>query len=154
MFVPSLISTWPMRFDPAGRAFTLTVPFTGCVTPEPSTLRAVMDAMPWTVMTSAEAKPAVPRAGCFADVDAPAGNGSDAAEVAWVAGKFEIDTGTADALNCASVKGPVTAWLDGKLFTDTGAAKETGTVPRTFTFKFPLESVAMRWTFVPSNPPI
>jgi len=43
-----------------------------------------MDAMPWTVMTSADAVPAVPRAGCFADVAAPEGKGSEAADIGWV----------------------------------------------------------------------
>src|SRR5258708_5513721 len=105
-----------------------TVPDTGCVTAEPSTLSAVMDAMPCTVITSDEAEPAVPRAGCFADVDAPAAKGSDAAELAWVAGKFEIDTGTADALNWASVNAPVTAWLAHKLLTQTAPASETDTL--------------------------
>jgi hypothetical protein len=49
------------------------VPDTGCVTAEPSTFRAVIDATPCTLMTSAEAEPAVPSAGCFALVDAPVG---------------------------------------------------------------------------------
>lgn len=35
--------------------------------------RGVMDATPWTVRTSDEAEPAVPKAGCFAAVEAPVG---------------------------------------------------------------------------------
>jgi hypothetical protein len=57
---------------------------TGWVTEDPSTLRAVIEAMPWTVMTSVDAVPAVPKAGCLAAVDAPAGRGSDAAETGTV----------------------------------------------------------------------
>jgi hypothetical protein len=44
---------------------TETVPETGMTVPL---------AMPCTVMTSADADPAVPSAGCFAAVDAPVGN--------------------------------------------------------------------------------
>ncbi len=79
-----------MAFVPAGSAATtstcISVPETapaivvipaldtGCVTPDPSTFSAVMDAIPWTVITSAEAVPAVPSAGCLAAVAAPVGN--------------------------------------------------------------------------------
>jgi hypothetical protein len=47
-------------------------------------LRAIMDAMPCTVSTSAEAEPAVPSAGCLAAVAAPVGSGNDTAETATV----------------------------------------------------------------------
>jgi hypothetical protein len=58
---------------------------TGCVTPEPSVFTGVMLAMPWTLITSLAEAPAVPKAGCFALVEAPLGSGSDAAEIGWVA---------------------------------------------------------------------
>lgn len=60
-------------------AYGTMVPLTGCVTPEPSTFSAVIDAMPWTVMTSELAVPAVPSAGCFVEVAANAGKGRAAA---------------------------------------------------------------------------
>jgi hypothetical protein len=60
------------------------VPLTGCVTALPSTLSAVMLVAPCTVRTSLEGVPAVPSAGCFADVAAPDGRGSEAAETANV----------------------------------------------------------------------
>jgi hypothetical protein len=36
-----------------------------------------MDAIPWTVITSEDAEPAVPRAGCFAAVEAPDGSAEE-----------------------------------------------------------------------------
>jgi hypothetical protein len=55
---------------------------TGCVTPEPSVLTGVMPEEPCMVKTSADGVPAVPIAGCLADVAAPVGNGSDVAVIA------------------------------------------------------------------------
>ena len=45
---------------------------TGCVTAELSVFSGTIEVMPWTVITSAAADPAVPSAGCFAAVEAPA----------------------------------------------------------------------------------
>jgi hypothetical protein len=56
---------------------TPTVPLTGWVTADPSTFRAVMPASPCTEMTSADGVPAVPKAGCLADVAAPVGKTED-----------------------------------------------------------------------------
>src|SRR5260370_32723233 len=47
------------------------VPLTGCVTAEPSTFSAVIDAIPCTVITSDDAPPAVPSARCLPAVAAP-----------------------------------------------------------------------------------
>ena len=57
---------------------------TGCVTPEPSTFSGVIEVTPWTLITSADGVPAVPRAGCFAEVEAPAGSGNEAADTGCV----------------------------------------------------------------------
>ena len=63
----------------------VTLPLTGWVTADPSTFKAVIEVMPWTVRTSEEADPAVPNAGCLAAVDAPEGKGRDEAETGCVA---------------------------------------------------------------------
>jgi hypothetical protein len=51
---------------------TATVPVT--VVDVSETTIGVIDAIPWTVITSVEAVPAVPSAGCLAAVDAPVGS--------------------------------------------------------------------------------
>lgn len=56
------------------------------------TCRGVIPTIPCTEITSAEAVPEIPSAGCFADVDAPAGKGKAEALTACVAGKFETAT--------------------------------------------------------------
>src|SRR5260221_13211861 len=53
---------------------------TGCVTPEPSTFNGVIEATPWTLITSADGVPAVPSAGCFAEVQAPVDSGNESSD--------------------------------------------------------------------------
>lgn len=79
-----VVVTVPLTVNVPEPAFAVTVPLTGWVTAEPSTFKAVMDAMPWTVITSADAVPAVPKAGCLAAVEAPAGRGREAADTGCV----------------------------------------------------------------------
>ena len=68
----------------------------GCVAPDPSVLTGVIDVIPWMVMTSDDADPAVPSAGCLADVAAPDGSGKDAAETGCVACQNVPTTGIPD----------------------------------------------------------
>jgi hypothetical protein len=58
-------------------ALAVIVPEMGCVTPEPSTVRAVIPVLPWTVRTSELGVPAEPIAGCLADVAAPDGSAEE-----------------------------------------------------------------------------
>ena len=63
--VPATVTVFPTStvpatvYVPVGDA--VTVPETGCVTPEPSTVTAVMPLIPWMVTTPVSAVPAVPR---------------------------------------------------------------------------------------------
>lgn len=66
----------------------------------------VMDAIPWMEMTSAEAAPAVPKAGCLAEVEAPVGRGREAAETGWVKA---IPLGHVGRTQRAVVKGVIVA---------------------------------------------
>src|SRR6185312_13073505 len=94
------------------------VPETGWVTPDPSTLSAVIEAMPWTEITSAEALPAVPSAGCLAAVAAPVGSGSEAADTGCVVcQKVPVTaTGAATLTGCVACQNvPVTATLAARL---------------------------------------
>ncbi len=75
-------------------AFAVTVPLTGCVAPDPSTRSGVIAAFPCTVITSLDADPAVPKAGCFAEVAAPDGRGRAAADTGCVACQKVPETGT------------------------------------------------------------
>src|ERR1700730_8053230 len=67
---------------PAGGALPTVVPWMAVA--EASTFKGVIDAAPWTLITSADAAPAVPSAGCFAAVAAPAGSGRDTADTGCV----------------------------------------------------------------------
>src|SRR5882724_3880702 len=108
-----IVCTWPITLPPVGsepvtlKPVLAMDPLMGKLPPVPSTLSALIEAAPCTVITSAEGVPAVPRAGCLAAVEAPVG--SDTVPETFV--RFHVPPwfavtvlpGPPDCCNCAYI---------------------------------------------------